>query len=277
MRSPMEDNLKEDYKEGRLILFVGAGVSANLGLPTWSKLIDHLADELGYDPDVFKIYGNFLVLAEYYRIKNGNIEKLINWMCKEFNGLKIDISVSKIHEFIANGNFPIVYTTNYDNLIEMSYDYYKKEYIKIVNVSDISKSTASSCREIVKFHGDFSDVNSIVLDETSYYERLQFETPLDIKLRADVLGKSVLFIGYSLQDINIRHLFYRLTNLWNNYGGGSEKPKSYIFSSRDNPIQEEVMKQWGIQTINSRKDDPSEALRDFLRELVYDQDKNCVK
>lgn len=198
-------------------------------------------------------------------------------MCKEFNGLKIDISVSKIHEFIANGNFPIVYTTNYDNLIEMSYDYYKKEYIKIVNVSDISKSTASSCREIVKFHGDFSDVNSIVLDETSYYERLQFETPLDIKLRADVLGKSVLFIGYSLQDINIRHLFYRLTNLWNNYGGGSEKPKSYIFSSRDNPIQEEVMKQWGIQTINSRKDDPSEALRDFLRELVYDQDKNCVK
>lgn len=69
MRSPMEDNLKEDYKEGRLILFVGAGVSANLGLPTWSKLIDHLADELGYDPDVFKIYGNFLVLAEYYRIK----------------------------------------------------------------------------------------------------------------------------------------------------------------------------------------------------------------
>lgn len=277
MRSPMEDNLKEDYKEGRLILFVGAGVSANLGLPTWSKLIDHLADELGYDPDVFKIYGNFLVLAEYYRIKNGNIEKLINWMCKEFNGLKIDISVSEIHEFIANGNFPIVYTTNYDNLIEMSYDYYKKEYIKIVNVSDISKSTASSCREIVKFHGDFSDENSIVLGETSYYERLQFETPLDIKLRADVLGKSVLFIGYSLQDINIRHLFYRLTNLWNNYGGGSKKPQSYIFSSRDNPIQEEVMKQWGIQTINSRKDDPSEALRDFLRELVDDRDENCVK
>ncbi|KGN86617.1 SIR2 family protein [Porphyromonas gulae] len=274
----MEDNLhylKEDYKKGRLILFVGAGVSANLGLPTWSKLIDHLADDLGYDSDVFKTYGNFLALAEYYRIKKGNLKGLTDWMCKEFNDLEIDISVSEIHKSIANGNFPIVYTTNYDNLIEMSYDYYNKGYTKIVKVSDISESTAS--REIVKFHGDFSDENSIVLGETSYYQRLQFETPLDIKLRADVLGKSVLFIGYSLQDINIRHLFYRLTNLWNNYGGGSKKPQSYIFSSRDNPIQEEVMKQWGIQTINSRKDDPSEALRDFLRELVNDRDENCVK
>ncbi|ATS03694.1 SIR2 family protein [Porphyromonas gingivalis] len=274
----MDDNLqylKEDYKKGRLILFVGAGVSANLGLPTWSKLIDHLADDLGYDSDVFKTYGNFLALAEYYRIKKGNVKGLTDWMCKEFDNLKIDISVSEIHGFIANGNFPIVYTTNYDNLIEMSYECYNKGYTKILKVSDIAESTAS--REIVKFHGDFSDENSIVLGETSYYERLQFETPLDIKLRADVLGKSVLFIGYSLQDINIRHLFYRLTNLWNNYGGGSKKPQSYIFSSRDNPIQEEVMKQWGIQTINSRKDDPSEALRDFLRELVNDRDENCVK
>lgn len=39
------------YRERNVILFVGAGVSKNLGLPTWSKLIDHIAKELGYDPN----------------------------------------------------------------------------------------------------------------------------------------------------------------------------------------------------------------------------------
>lgn len=39
-------------------------------------------------------------------------------------------------------------------------------------------------------------------------------SPLDIKLRADALGKSILFIGYSLTDINIRYLLYKLHIQW---------------------------------------------------------------
>ena len=52
--------LIEEYKKGRVILFVGAGVSANLGIPTWSKLIDKIAEDLDYDSEVFKTYGDFL-------------------------------------------------------------------------------------------------------------------------------------------------------------------------------------------------------------------------
>lgn len=263
----MNAQLIEDYKKGKILLFIGAGVSANLGLPTWSKLIEQLARELGYDPDIFKTYGDFLALAEFYRIKKGSIGNLRSWMDREWHASSIDVSKSEIHKYIAQGNFPIIYTTNYDNWIENAYDYYNVKYNKIVKVNDISECIPYS-KEIIKFHGDFSDDNSIVLSETSYYERLQFETPLDIKLRSDVLGKSVLFIGYSLQDINIRHLFYKLSNLWDNYGGGLIKPQSYIFSSKCNPIQEEVIKQWGIQTINSSIDNPGEALREFLHQLV---------
>jgi hypothetical protein len=263
----MNAQLIDDYKKGKILLFVGAGVSANLGLPTWDKLIEQLARELSYDPDIFKTYGDFLALAEYYKIKKGSIGSLRSWMDREWHTSIIDISKSEIHKHIVKGNFPIIYTTNYDNWIENAYDYYGEKYNKIVKVNDISECDPFS-KEIIKFHGDFSDDNSIVLSETSYYERLQFETPLDIKLRSDVLGKSVLFIGYSLQDINIRHLFYKLSNLWDNYGGGLIKPQSYIFSSIYNPIQEEVIKQWGIQTINSSIDNPGEALRDFLYQLV---------
>ena len=46
---------------------------------------------------------------------------------------------------------------------------------------------------------DFSDDSSIVLTESSYFERLEFNSPLDIKLRSDMLGKTILYIGYSLE------------------------------------------------------------------------------
>ncbi|MDF4776978.1 SIR2 family protein [Vibrio parahaemolyticus] len=84
----------------------------------------------------------------------------------------------------------------------------------------------------------------------------------------DVLGKTVLFIGYSLSDINIRLLFYKLSKLWKgNYCGGAQ-PKSYVFSPRPNPVQEAVLEQWGINMINSEIDHPGKALEEFLKQFI---------
>ena len=33
------------------LLFVGAGVSMNLGIPSWKELTAHMAGRLGIDPD----------------------------------------------------------------------------------------------------------------------------------------------------------------------------------------------------------------------------------
>ena len=97
----MNAQLVEDYKKGKILLFVGAGVSANLGLPTWGKLINRLASELGYDPDVFKTYGDFLALAEYYRIKKGGLGSLRSWMDREWHDPRIDVSSSDIHKYLS--------------------------------------------------------------------------------------------------------------------------------------------------------------------------------
>ena len=118
--------------------------------------------------------------------------------------------------------------------------------------------------QIVKFHGDFADEASIVLDESSYFRRLDFESPLDIKLRADALGRSVLFIGYSLGDINIRYLFYKLSHLWKAAEPDCPQPRSHFFAPTHNPVQEAVLAQWGIDTIRVERDDPTQALVEFL-------------
>ena len=260
------DQLISSYNDGNVILFVGAGVSKNLGLPTWSELIDHIAIDQGYDPEIYKSYGGSLALAEYYRIKKGTIGPLRSWMDTNWHSDKVDLAGSDIHRLIANSKFQMIYTTNYDRWIEKSFDMYEKEYTKIAGVSDIPQ-IKNGVTQIIKFHGDFDNDDTIVLDESSYYERLEFETPLDIKLRSDVLGKSVLFIGYSLTDLNVRFLFYKLAKLWKTNSSGGVQPRSYVFTNRSNPIQEAILDQWGINMITSKKDDPQTALQEFLEQF----------
>lgn len=260
-------DLKSLYRSGRLILFVGAGVSANLGLPTWGQLIDWIAKELGYEPSIFSTYGSHLALAEYYRATRGSIGPLRSWMDREWHDSRFDIGTSEIHKYIVEGNFSEIYTTNYDRWLELAHDFYRKPYDKIINVGDLVKAT-NGTRQIIKFHGDFDDDASIVLDETSYFKRLSFESPLDIKLRSDILGKSVLFIGYSLSDINIRLLFYKLKEMWSNHSLPDVRPKSYIFSNKPNPVAEKILSGWGVEMIVSTNDDPKQSLTDFLHEIV---------
>jgi hypothetical protein len=257
------DDLIASYRERNVILFVGAGVSKNLGLPTWAELIDHIADELGYDPEIYKSFGDSLALAEYYRVKTGSIGPLRSWMDTNWHSANVDLQGSEIHKLIANSKFPMVYTTNYDRWLEKSYELYEKEYTKIAGVSDIAK-IKDGVTQVIKFHGDFDNDDTIVMDESSYFERLEFETPLDIKLRSDVLGKSVLFIGYSLTDVNLRFLFYKLAKLWKSNNGGGVQPKSYVFTHRPNLIQETILDQWGIKMLTSKENDPQKALLEFL-------------
>lgn len=261
------DELIEAYRARRLILFVGAGVSMPLGLPSWRQLIDHVAKELGFDPDIYRTFGSDLALAEFYRITKGQIGPLRSWMDREWHHSSIDVSKSRVHELIAMGGFDLVYTTNYDRWLERAFEAFGTPYVKIIGVGDLSASTTSKT-QIVKFHGDFDDDESIVLTETSYFERLGFETPLDIKFRSDVLGRSVLFIGYSLSDINIRYLFYRLANIWRKSAPGIPQPPSFIFSSRPNAIQEAVFAQWNIRMLSSDIDDPQKALIHLLEKLI---------
>ncbi|MCF6136467.1 SIR2 family NAD-dependent protein deacylase [Pseudalkalibacillus berkeleyi] len=260
--------LIEAIRKKNIILFVGAGVSASLGLPTFRDLINHIAERMGYEQEIYNVLGggDYLTLAEYYKIKKGSIGELRSWMDTNWHNPNIKINESKIHELIIKLDFPIIYTTNYDRWIEKAYDYHKKGYTKIKNVADI-KDTKNGKTQIIKFHGDFDDDNSIVLTETSYFDRLNFDGPLDIKLRSDTLGKGILFIGYSLDDINIRYLLYKLTKLWESSSRPELKPKSFVFLPRPNEIKKTILENKGVNVINSEIDNLSKATEEFLETL----------
>lgn len=265
----MNSELVDAVKQKRALLFVGAGVSASLGIPTFKGLVDQLATQLEYDPEIYASLGDYLALAEYYKLAKGSIGPLRSWMDKSWNNSAINLSESEVHKRIVELEFQTIYTTNYDSWLERAHDLYKRPYTKIVCVGDIAKARPGDV-QIIKFHGDFDDDDSIVLTESDYFERLSFESPLDIKLRSDLLGRTTLFIGYSLTDINIRYMLFRLSRLWSNAATDSSRPKSFVFLTRPNLVQEAILKKRGVEAIVSRYDDPREGLITFLRDLAQE-------
>jgi hypothetical protein len=255
-------------RKRQAILFAGAGVSMTVGLPSWQTLIEHIAQELDVDLSGFSESDvNYLTLAEFYRIKQGSIGPLRSWMDRNWTIQEDKLKASRVHELICRLDFPIVYTTNFDRNLETAFDMHGRDYVKIVNAKDIAR-VQEGLPQIVKYHGDFDDDKSIVLAETDYLDRLSFESPLDIKFRSDALGKTILFIGYSMTDLNIRFLMHRLWKTWGGSGYERDRPPSYVFMLRPNPVEEAVLAQWGLRVLTERECPPEEALETFLAKLA---------
>ncbi|MGY3354351.1 hypothetical protein ACVWZK_001014 [Bradyrhizobium sp. GM0.4] len=170
-------------------------MSAGLGLPSWRTLTAKIAEELGYDPDILVGSGeSYLTIAEYYKLEKGKIGELRSWMDREWNVPDAKLLASKVHNHIVDLQFRFIYTTNYDRNLERIHSLRKSKFSKIANAKDVSLADPD-VTHIVKFHGDFDDDHSIVLTESDYFERLSFETPLDVKLRADIPRKDSALCG----------------------------------------------------------------------------------
>jgi SIR2-like domain len=267
-RSSPRDVLARAVKERRAILFVGAGVSMSVGLPSWRKLIEHLLNELELHKGVIDgMREGYPMLAEYYRLKRGSIGPLRSWLDRNWKVACERVSSSELHRLIVELDFPTIYTTNYDRNLETAFEVHHKPYVKITNAKEIADAPAGVA-QIVKFHGDFDDDASLVLTETDFFDRLSFDSPLDIKFRADALGRTILFIGYSMSDPNIRLLLHRLWEIWEKSGRKEDRPRSFVFMPSPNPVQEALLGRWGITLLAPEGDTPvDDALVALLRDV----------
>ncbi|WP_348524189.1 SIR2 family protein [Mesorhizobium sp. LNHC229A00] len=93
----------------------------------------------------------------------------------------------------------------------------------MANARDVAQARQGITQSL-SFKGDFDEDNSLVLTETDYLDRLSFNSPLDVRFRSDALGSTILFIGYSLSDPNIRLLLHRLWQTWHRSGYEKDRP-----------------------------------------------------
>ncbi len=213
-------DLKKIYREGRLIPFIGAGVSVSIewlrdgvrqrGL-SWKELVDEAIRRLGFeDPELARVRGTDLQILEYYQIRNVQFGKLNNWFVRTMNAPDDALKKSGIFSELAKMfNCHLFYTTNFDDFLERGLDLNGRKCNVLTTETDMGR--VSTGTEVVKFHGDINNPQTMVLSESQYEKRLAFQTAMDCRLRSDALGRAVLFIGYSFRDPNVSYLF-RLIN-----------------------------------------------------------------
>ena len=255
-------------KRRQAILFVGAGVSMAVGLPSWKTLVDHLLKELQLGPEVIDgMNDGYQMLAEFYRLKQGGMGPLRSWLDRNWKVATDKVSQSELHKLIVELDFPAIYTTNYDRNLETAFEIHHKPYAKIANAKHIADA-AQDITHIIKYHGDFDDDASLVLTETDFLDRLSFDSPLDIKFRADALGRTILFIGYSMSDPNIRLLLHSIWRTWEKSGHKAHRPPSFVFMPSSNPVQEAILAHWGITLITPERGScRDDVLTTFLADI----------
>lgn len=263
---PVNEELATRLAKGQVIPFVGAGISMALGLPSYGALIHELGDHVGFDGSIFEGLGDYLTLAEYYHLEKDGLLELQRHLQLKWKKSQKEVLASPVHRALVALKCKLIYTTNFDGFIEQAHRGLNQRYRTIRSAKDLVDLPDDRVH-IVKLHGDLSSPSTMVFTETSYFERLSFEAPLDVKLRADVLGKSLLFIGYSLSDTNIRYLLFRLQRQWEKEVKPELRPKAYVFMGRPNQVLSRVLDKRGVEPIVADTTNESESLADFLTAL----------
>lgn len=243
--------LRRRYQEGKVIPFIGAGVSMSVIRrgPSWSELVDQAASDLGFEyPSMARVRGTDLQILEYYKLKHsGQIARITNWLVKKMDLTNEELSNSSVLSGLANlKRCAVFYTTNYDDYLERAIRLAHRTVHVVAVESEMGGADTEV--EVVKFHGDWDHPSKIVLTESDYESRLRLEDPLDLRLRSDLLGRTLLFVGYSFRDPNVSYLF-RLFTEGRALDGGAPGPRAYIIVADPSDFEYTLFSNRGIEVV----------------------------
>ncbi|CUX28450.1 SIR2 family protein [Clostridium sp. C105KSO13] len=251
-------HINDAIKEDSLIVFVGAGVSANSGLPKWRELIDAFKDELKIDDKE----NDYLKIAQYYFDSVGQhkyFQKVMNVFQPHINS-----QPNEIHNQIFRIRPRHIITTNYDSLLEDKMNSSIDKYEVIIQDSDIPYS--KSDHYLIKMHGDLAQKN-IVLKEDDYLDYEDNFYMISTLIKSLIMNNTVLFVGYSLNDSTFNSTFRLIQK-----GFRGNARKAYFFTADyQNPATVEYYKNKGIQVIIGEKEKVNgnigECTTEFLKQL----------
>jgi len=272
MNFPIE--LQKVYQEGRLLPFIGAGISMSVSWtdgtitrrgPSWGELVDKASHLLGFDdPDLLRVRGSDLQILEYFKLRNSNNHSILtNWLVKELQPPNSDLINSQIHKKLSELSLcKTFYTTNFDTFLEDSFTLLGRPTKVVVTENDMCKAHNGEC-EIVKFHGDLNHPNMLVLSEADYETRLTLSTELDYRLLSDLLNRVVLFLGYSFRDPNVAYLFRKINDQFRK-NNGFNSPRAYIVVRHPSNFEKILFRSRNIELIAAETDDLAEFISNLL-------------
>ena len=180
-------------------LFIGAGISMGAGYPGWGQLLHEIGEELGIrSTDVHDL----AALAQW-SIRKSNKTRILQ-VIKDHIG--VDRPIPEVLNIVARLPVRNIWTTNYDRLIERALEAIGRPVDAVIAENDLALRPRPGAVRLFKMHGSVERPNEIVIatDDYELYRRKRGAfLPL---LQAHMTSLSMLFLGLSFADPNIKHV-----------------------------------------------------------------------
>nr|WP_163253275.1 SIR2 family protein [Clostridium sporogenes] len=233
--STMIEKIKEANLENKLVIFVGAGVSANSEFKSWQDLIREMDTLIKYSENPKrKDYSNDELLRIPQYLEKLYPEKYLeilrdkfNWLPKKSNAIIDTILELNPHHII---------TTNFDCLIEYSIKKSEKDQIKkrknstyAIVKKDQDLVSVDKNNLVIKMHGDIEAFDSLVLKEKDYLNYSSSHCLIETYIKSLLIDHSFLFVGYGIGDYNLKLILNWFENTVAGYDIDNSKRKSHYF------------------------------------------------
>jgi hypothetical protein len=252
-----------------VVLFAGSGLSKYAGYPLGSELADMILSSLSNSEK--NEIGSGLTLADLtetiVRLRGGKNE-LFGLLKKIFHKQP---NTYKYHEILRTiPHIKTIITTNYDKLFELALGSEAKVIIKQEDVATIKDE-----REIFKIHGDFTYPESIVLlrsDFTQFFSYQTINNLLWANVKARLSNKSILFIGYDLEDSNIHMMLSDLSKSL-----GAKRRRAFLIAPGFKNAKKNFLNDNNIEYVDLKGEIFIEKLFENIRmNIVKDYDNDIV-
>lgn len=278
-------DLVKTLRGGGAIALIGAGSSARVGYPVWSKLLALMAEEILRHRPLVKdeltqlagVEDQLWRAEEYRRLLGPNHYAAL---IRQIFGPK-DVTVERFHELLVQLPFRHVLTTNYDPVLEDAHTRALRLPARRVEWRDqadvqefIQKlgDPAGHSRRYVYLHGRYNDPESLVLTESDYSNHYYMRADTLPKLWSLMATQRVVFIGFSLSDLDLMALF-RLVKGQLGHGAPRHFAVLALDSRKDSSVERRrLTEKYGIEPVFYPWSENHGALVDLVEKLVRDTD-----
>lgn len=265
-------NLRQALQEGvNLLVFLGAGLSYGVGrgraafevheyddghrFPSWSGLVHRMRNRLASLPDLepfvpqleaFFMQQPAIDAAQLFRDRIGEVN-YVAFLREQFGTRHGDENrLTRSHHELVRLPLRILFTTNYDELIEIAFSTVNLPLrVSVTQAEFIPHRQENPTRHLVKLHGSIDQPNTIVLTRSDYARSRRDRAEMFRYLGNELRYSRFLFVGFSLSDPNFA-LLYDDTRL----ALGGMLPTSYVVQGHPDPINEAYLRSLGVDTIS---------------------------